>query len=156
MYRAFLLFIIHILNIMGNGSSFATPFEESKVEETEKEIYFAKIDEADLKKAFSNLRNRCSSTWKSKFEKRATELHKNCMTLRHSKTVELIDPAAEHEQQAHESNEPSNTSKPSALRLMKEPKLWEMEDEKNGEEFFEILRHFTRFTPYEGRPFVRA
>ena len=43
-----------------------------------------------------------------------------------------------------------------ARQLMTQPELWDMYDVKKGEEFFEILRHLTRFAPFKGRPFIRA
>ena len=121
-----------------------------------REHYFGKIAEADLKKVFDLLKTRCPDTWNFAYEQRAIELHNFFMILRNFKTVELIDPEAESNKEEHESNEATSNNKPTAEQLMKKPKLWKMEDKKNGEEFLEILRHFTIFTPFEGRPFVRA
>merc|ERR1719233_517258 len=41
-------------------------------------------------------------------------------------------------------------------KLMTVPECWSMDTKERGFEFSEILRHFTIFAPFEGRPFVRA
>ena len=43
-----------------------------------------------------------------------------------------------------------------AKDLMTSPKLWNMHEEKAGAELREILRLFTIYAPFEGRPFIRA
>ena len=36
------------------------------------------------------------------------------------------------------------------------PESWLLDSEERASEFSEILRHFTIFAPFEGRPFIRA
>ena len=67
-----------------------------------------------------------------------------------------MDPASRFDKQENLTFlESKDDYKPNARDLMTNPKLWKMLDKKNAEEFYQILRHVTRFAP-SGRPFIRA
>jgi ppGpp synthetase/RelA/SpoT-type nucleotidyltranferase len=138
---------------MGNPS---TCFEKVEVAEATKERNFRKIAEDDLETAFALLRSRCPKTWKPEHEVRARAFHKNFMILKNSKSVEFIDPAPKYVKTAQKFRETKVNAEITVKKLMTEPNVWNMEDKENAKEFFEILLHLTKFTPFEGRPFVRA
>ena len=138
------------------GNSFSLDISGEKALGGWKERSFRKIAEDDLEKVFALLRDRCPKTWKSVYEVRARALNKDFMTLRNSKTMEFIDPVPKYSKTAHDSNEMKDNPGNTARQLMTEPKLWKMENKENAKDFYEILRHLTKFTPFEGRPFVRA
>merc|ERR1719233_53308 len=48
------------------------------------------------------------------------------------------------------------TEESALQRLMIAPESWLMDTQERAIEFSEIIRHFTIFAPFEGRPFVRA
>ena len=50
----------------------------------------------------------------------------------------------------------TNNTKPSAKDLVVRPELWNMSGKEDGVELRELLRHFTIFAPFKGRPFIRA
>jgi hypothetical protein len=149
--------IYEVSDMKGNSSSFPeTHVEEAKMDKGWNERNIRKISEDDLEKTFSLLKKRCPKTWKTKYEVRARALHKNIMILRNAKTVNFIDPAQIYSKAGHKSNETVNNAENTARRLMTEASQWKMENKENAKEFFEILRHFTKYTPFEGRPFVSA
>ena len=130
--------------------------EEVKVEQTTKEHHLEKIADTDLEAAFDLLRRRCPDSWTPAYEDRANELHKMFMLLRKFDTVDYIDPMAKFEKQENQPIESKDDDVASARQLLIQPELWEMYDVKKGVEFFEILRHLTRFAPFKGRPFISA
>jgi hypothetical protein len=149
--------IYEVSDIEGNSSSFQeTPIDEAKMDEGWNERHILKISEDDLEKVFSLLERQCPETWETKYEGLARALHKNFMILRYSKTVEFIDPVRIYSKSGYMSNEKEDSAEITAKRLMTETSLWKMETKENAMDFFEILRHLTKYTPFEGRPFVRA
>jgi ankyrin repeat protein len=108
---------------------------------------FSKITENDLAEVFRILKARCPETWTNELEIRAKELNQKFMTLRNGSTTMFIDPELKLE---------AKTEQTEVQRLMTAPECWSMDTRERGYEFSEILRHFTIFAPFEGRPFVRA
>jgi len=109
---------------------------------------FSKITEKDLEAVFLKLRTRCYRTWTGEMEKRSKNLHRKFMTLKMGSTEMYIDPDRKFTE--------AKTNDLNVQRLMTDPKIWSMGTKENALEFSEILRHFTIFAPFEGRPFVRA
>merc|ERR1719320_1414781 len=70
------------------------------------------------------------------------------MTLKNGSATIFIDPDVNQVE--------SKTNETEVQRLMTSPESWSMESKEQAFKFREILRHFTMFAPFEGRPFVRA
>jgi len=109
---------------------------------------FSKITENDLVSVFLQLQNRCPTTWTSAMESRAKELHQKFLKLRMGNPSKFIDPDLK--------SVDAETNELDVQRLMTAPEIWSMDTREQALEFSEILRHFTMFAPFEGRPFVRA
>jgi len=106
--------------------------------------------ELALEAVFLKLRERCGdSSWKPEFEDRARELHGKIMILEGGRPAKHIDPHGNYstEGKDHDSE---------VERLMAHPENWSMETKEKAVELHEILRHFTMYAPFEGRPFIRA
>ena len=145
---------------MGNGDSTFSEHEQCIIDiaDDEKNYEELKEDEKlnDLMEVFLLLRKRCPDTWNTDYEKRASEFHKHCMTLRKSKITQWMDPNPKFDKPEKPATGVSkDDDTPNARNLMTNPKLWKMLDKKNAEEFYQILRHVTRFAPSE-RHFIRA
>merc|ERR1719397_248847 len=67
--------------------------------------------------------------------------------LRRGRTKRYIDP--------EKTEVEWKDSEPEVQRLMTVPKCWSMVTKEQAVELREILRHFSLFVPFEGRPFVR-
>jgi len=109
---------------------------------------FSKITENDLEAVFLTLRTRCPKTWTRELEIRAKELNQKFMTVRNGDTSLFIDPDVKIVE--------AKTNESEVRRLMTDPESWSMDTREQACEFSEVLRHFTIFAPFEGRPFVRA
>jgi len=109
---------------------------------------FQKIKDTDLEAVFRNLNARCPETWTNAFETRAKELHQKFMLLKNGSTSMFIDPERKPVE--------SKSDETAVQRLMISPGIWSMETKERAFEFSEILRHFTLYAPFEGRPFIRA
>ena len=109
---------------------------------------FSKIADKDLLAVFRQLKARCPKTWTSELEIRARELNTKFMTLKMGNPVVFIDPDINRSEVKNDESE--------VERLMTTPECWQMDTRERALEFSEILRHFTIFAPFEGRPFVRA
>jgi hypothetical protein len=108
---------------------------------------FSKTTEKDLEEVFVVLRTRCTWSWTRAFEIRVKELHKKIMTLKDGSTAIFINPDKKRPEIKTTENE--------IQRLMTAPESWAMLTKERAFEFSEILRHFTLFAPFRGRPFVR-
>jgi len=109
---------------------------------------FSKTTENDLVAVFLKLKGRCPKTWTSAMEDRAKELHRNFNTLKMGNPSMFIDPDLTLVE--------SKSNELDVQRLITAPESWSMGTRERALEFSEILRHFTIFAPFEGRPFVRA
>merc|ERR1719173_279812 len=114
---------------------------------------FSSIAMEDLEIAFQVLRKRCPRTWKQNYEIRAKELHHMFMILRDGDAVKYIDPEKFSSLNVIQLE---NSKKITAKILMLAPKIWSMLTRESCLEFREVLRHFTVYIPFEGRPFIRA
>jgi len=109
---------------------------------------FSKITESDLEALFAVLKKRCPESWTCEFAKRGRELHKKFMTLKRGSTRKFIDPDRKDLEHKDEESKVEH--------LMTVPACWSMSTKERALELRQILRHFTMFAPFEGRPFVRA
>jgi len=109
---------------------------------------FSKITKKDLKSLFAVLNKRCPETWTAELEQRAEEFHRKFMILKREETNRYIDP--------EQTDEDGKDTEPELKRLIIFPECWSMSRKEQAAELREILRHFTIFAPFEGRPFVRA
>ena len=109
---------------------------------------FSMIAEKDMVEVCRQLKARCPETWTSELESRARELNKKFMTLKMGNPAMFIDPDIKRSEVKNDDSE--------AERLMTTPECWQMDTKERALEFSEILRHFTIFAPFEGRPFIRA
>ena len=81
-------------------------------------------------------------------EIRSKELHQKFLTLKMGKPYIFIDPDLKSAE--------FKTNEFDVQRLMTDTECWSIGTKERALEFSEILRHFTIFAPFEGRPFVRA
>ena len=122
--------------------------EVTHLEFVNKHRDFSKITENDLEAVFRALKFRCPKSWTSELEIRARELNGKFMTLRKGDASILVDPDRKTAELKKDEDE--------LQRLMMVPETWSMDTTERAFEFCEILRHFTIFTPFAGRPFIRA
>jgi len=124
-------------------------YELTNMEFVNKHHDFNKIGREDLEAIFLKLRKRCPDSWKPEFENRTKELHRKFMILRGGRAARHIDPDVDYptEGKDYESE---------VERLLVDPESWSMSTKERARELHEILRHFTMFAPFEGRPFIRA
>jgi len=110
---------------------------------------FSRVGEGDLEAVFPVLRERCAGTWNLQLESRARNFNRKIETLLTDNLEKYVDPelTAVEDFKA----EPSETAKD----LMTVPVLWNMNRKEAAVELREILRHFTMFAPFKGRPFIR-
>ena len=109
---------------------------------------FSMIADSDMEAVCRQLKARCPDTWTNESETRARELNKKFMALKMGNPAMFVDP---DNKRSEEKNDESEIE-----RLMTTPECWQMDTNERALEFSEILRHFTIFAPFEGRPFVRA
>ena len=122
--------------------------EVTHLEFVNKHRDFTKITENDLDAVFRTLKLRCPKSWTNEMEVRARELNGMFMTLRKGDASILVDPDRKTAELKNDEDE--------LQRLMMVPETWAMDTTERAFEFSEILRHFTIFAPFDGRPFVRA
>jgi len=108
---------------------------------------FSKITKADLELVFIKLQKLCPETWTREYENRVRELNEKFMLLKGGNAWKYIDADLDDEYKDNDSE---------VLQLMASPEVWSMNTTERAEEFSEILRHFTLFATFEGRPFIRA
>ena len=123
-------------------------YELTHMDSVKKHRDFSKITKKDLNAVFLQLKARCPNTWTTELEIRAKELNDKFMTLRMGNTAVFIDPDLTPIE--------AKTDEPEIQRLMTAPELWSMDTPEQALEFSDILRHFTIYAHFEGRPFVRA
>jgi len=109
---------------------------------------FSRITESDLDSVFRALKLRCPKSWTRELEIRARELNGKFMTLREGDASIFVDPDRKMAELKKDDGD--------LQRLMMVPETWSMYTTERAFEFSEILRHFTIFAPFDGRPFVRA
>jgi len=134
-----------------------TELKETKGEETIMEYvknahHFKAISERDLEELFSVLQERCPETWNPQLETRARSFYKKIKILRKENLAKYMDPVKVASKKRKKG---SHNKKLTAADLITTPALWEMQEKEGGIELREMLRHFTVYAAFEGRPFIR-
>jgi len=126
--------------------------EETIMEYVKKTHDFKGISEKDLEMLFSVLQKRCPDTWNPQLETRARNFYGKIKILRKENLSKYMDPEKEIPEKKKKCILNGNIT---AVDLITTPALWNMQEKEGGVELRELLRHFTIYAAFEGRPFVR-
>jgi len=131
-----------------------TAGEETIMEYVKKTHDFKSISEKNLQDLFSILQKRCPETWNPQLETRARDFYEKIKILRKENLSRYMDPMKYASKKSRKSSH-SHNKKITAADLITTPALWEMQKKERGVELYELLRHFTIYAAFEGRPFIR-